>query len=154
MQIKLGVTMLHFKMPLIKADQSPFDLVLSRSVDDSLIPTKPPHTLCVRRCPFSPFFLSGSQPGTAANQRVPKKNFTTVNEFMCESSDREAIEFGGAGEGTNSKRQCYVAVSYLIQLWQSDTVAVFSVLFFWSVKHHGVQPVSLTMLPFEIGFLL
>ena len=34
---------------------------------------------------------------------------------MCESSDREAIELGGAGKGT--KRQCYVAVSHLIQLW-------------------------------------
>ena len=47
---------------------------------------------------------------------------------MCESSDREAIELGGAREG--AKRQCYVAVSRLKQLWQSHIVAVFPLLFF------------------------
>ena len=89
--------------------------------------------------PFFALFFVGFP--TAANQRVPKKISPQWNEFMCESSDREAIELGGTGEGT--KRQCYVAVSHLIQLWQSDIVAVFSLLFFRAVEHHGVQPESL-----------
>ena len=89
---------------------------------------------------FHPFFCR------VPNRRQPmcsKRISPQWNEFMCESSDREAIEFGGAGEGT--KGQCYVAVSHLIQLWQSrsDIVVVFSLLFFRAVEHHGVQPESL-----------
>ena len=77
-------------------------------------PMKPPHTLSVQRCPFLPFFCR------VPNRRKPtcsKNNFTTVkrvhvklHEFVCETSDRETIELGGAGEG--AKRQCYVAVSH------------------------------------------
>ena len=87
------------------------------------------------------FFLSGSQP--RPTNVFQKKISPQWNEFMCESSNRKAIELGGAGDGTN--RQCYVAVSHLIQLWQSDIVAVFSLLFFRAVEHrHGVQPESLS----------
>ena len=103
--------------------------------------------LCVRRCPFSPFFCR------VPNRRQPtcsKKNISPQwNEFMCESSDREAIELGGAGEGT--KRQCYVAVSHLIQLWQSDIVAVFFPALFPSCWTPSCCLTWVTILPFDIN---
>ena len=123
-----------------------FQLLFCRLPNPPLTtPTKPPHTLSVRRCPFSPLFFFVGFP-TAANQRVPKKNFTTSETSSCETSScvSRAIELGGAGEGTN--RQCYVAVSHLIQLWQSHIVAVFSLLFFPSCCSTRV-----TILPFDIN---
>ena len=85
-------------------------------------PTKPRHTLSVRRCPFSPFLCR------VPNRRQPtcsKKNFTTVKR-VCEST-RRSDRVGWSRGGSETAMLCG---SLTLQLWQSHIVAVFSLLFF------------------------
>ena len=99
-------------------------------------PTKPPHTLSVWRCPFSPFFSSGSQPPPT---NVFKKNFHHSEMSSCVS---RAIVKGSSWVEPGRERNGNV-------MWQSDIIALavshsscFPCSFFRAVEHHGVQPES------------